>query len=712
MGRQARTKQADPLPFAGGGRAHPGAPERKGKRKLVAEAKSERVGGTQQGPRAAKRAKKVSEGGAEAMGKGKAVKGKGKGKAEQKKKVTDGVEWESDDDEIEGMKAEDGWTDEEDEMSDAEANGLEKARSALFDDVDLEEPGAGGDELDDEFDLDRADDDDEDDLDDEFDLDDDEVDGGTEEDETDALAKQGLSKKRAARGAAYNSDDDSAEDSEDDSPLPAGLNPARPDPEPIAGQVDATMEELEAARSDEDGEDDSDEEGGMSRLQDGKLEDLRQVEKRMRTAARVLAHWKELGAQAGMGVERFPLRDCSLISDICQYHGYTPFLAEKLFDVFSPEEALEFFSASDTPRPLTIRVNTLKTRRRDLAQALINRGVNLQPLEGGWSKVGLQVFSGSSVPIGATPEYLAGHYILQAASSFLPVMALDPQPHERCLDMSAAPGGKTTYMSALMGNTGEVWANDSSRGRIKGLGGNVARLGCRNVVITNVDGREFPKIMGGFDRVLLDAPCSGTGVISKDPSVKVNKTERDFMLLSHLQKQLLLCAIDSVSPNSEKGGYVCYSTCSVTVEENEAVVSYALRKRPHVKLVDTGLPFGKPGFKSYKGKEFGKGIELTRRFYPHVANVDGFFVAVVKVGKPQKHVPEPASPTLPYEPLPLNEKDEQEAAEAKEDAPAFDDEEDAKLIEESRRKIAKRKGLNPKADKSKAGKKARVEKDE
>lgn len=102
-------------------------------------------------------------------------------------------------------------------------------------------------------------------------------------------------------------------------------------------------------------------------------------------------------------------------------------------------------------------------------------------------------------------------------------MALDPQPHERCLDMSAAPGGKTTYMSALMGNTGEVWANDSSRGRIKGLGGNVARLGCRNVVITNVDGREFPKIMGGFDRVLLDAPCSGTGVISKDQSVKVNK---------------------------------------------------------------------------------------------------------------------------------------------------------------------------------------------
>lgn len=128
QGRQARTKQADPLPFAGGGKAHPGAPERKGKRKLVAEAKGERA----QGPRAAKRAKKVSEGGAEVKGKGKAKAGKGKGKAEQKKKVTDGVEWESDDDDIEGMKAEDGWTDEEDEMSDAEASGLEKARSCVL----------------------------------------------------------------------------------------------------------------------------------------------------------------------------------------------------------------------------------------------------------------------------------------------------------------------------------------------------------------------------------------------------------------------------------------------------------------------------------------------------------------------------------------------------------------------------------------------------
>lgn len=366
-------------------------------------------------------------------------------------------------------------------------------------------------------------------------------------------------------------------------------------------------------------EDAEDDQGinGASRL----APDLQLLRSRITDTVRVLDDFSKLSEEGRSRAEY----TAQLLKDICLYYGYSHFLAEKLYNLFPPREAFAFFEANETARPVVIRTNSLRTHRRDLAQSLINRGVTLEPV-GKWSKVGLQIFE-SQVPLGATPEYLGGHYILQAAASFLPVMALAPQEHERILDMAAAPGGKTTYIAALMKNTGCIFANDSNKSRAKGLIGNIHRLGAKNTIVCNYDAREFPKVIGGFDRVLLDAPCSGTGVIAKDPSVKTNKTEKDFMLLPQLQKQLLLAAIDSVDHASKTGGYVVYSTCSVTVEENEQVVQYALAKRPNVRLVDTGLTFGVAGFVNYMGKKFDPGMKLTRRFYPHKYNIDGFFVS-------------------------------------------------------------------------------------
>ncbi|EMC97068.1 hypothetical protein BAUCODRAFT_68561 [Baudoinia panamericana UAMH 10762] len=441
--------------------------------------------------------------------------------------------------------------------------------------------------------------------------------------------------------------------------------------------------------------------------------DLQLLRTRITETVRVLSNFKELHDPARSRADYTQ----ALLNDISTYYGYSPFLATKLFSLFPPQEALAFFDANETPRPMVIRTNTLRTHRRNLAHALINRGVTLEPV-GKWSKVGLQIFE-SQVPLGATPEYLAGQYILQAASSFLPVMALAPQEHERCLDMAAAPGGKTTHMAALMRNTGCIFANDANKSRAKALIGNIHRMGVKNTIVCNYSALEFPRVMGGFDRVLLDAPCSGTGVIAKDASVKTHKTPEDFLRLPHLQKQLLLSAIDSVDHASKTGGYIVYSTCSVTVEENEQVVQYVLNKRPNVRLVSTGLVFGREGFVKYMGKRFHPSMKETRRFYPHAYNVDGFFVAKLKKTGPTPVGAVRAQGTVAEKERLVNGARTEEEVHGMEDGTGVevdengdvvedgfggwdDDDVDAELIERSLKKQLRRKGIDPRAKKEQA----------
>ncbi|XP_053307144.1 probable 28S rRNA (cytosine(4447)-C(5))-methyltransferase [Spea bombifrons] len=350
--------------------------------------------------------------------------------------------------------------------------------------------------------------------------------------------------------------------------------------------------------------------------------DLTAVQERIKDVVGVLQDFSQRGGPHSRQDYLTVLR-----KDLGTYYSYGDYMLQTLSDLFPVSELVDFLEACEVHRPVTIRTNTLKTRRRDLAQALINRGVNLDPL-GKWSKTGLVIYD-SSVPVGATPEYLAGHYMLQGGSSLLPVMALAPQENERVLDMCCAPGGKTSYIAQLMKNTGVIVANDVNAERLRSVVGNLHRLGVTNSVICNYDGRQIPKVLGGFDRVLLDAPCSGTGVISKDPAVKTNKSVQDVQRCAHIQKELILSAIDCLDAQSASGGFLIYCTCSITVEENECVVDYALKKR-NVKLVPTGLDFGKEGFVRFKERRFHQSLRLARRFYPHTHNMDGFFIAKLR----------------------------------------------------------------------------------
>eukprot|EP00435_Cladocopium_sp_Y103_P027686 s1708_g6.t2 len=214
-----------------------------------------------------------------------------------------------------------------------------------------------------------------------------------------------------------------------------------------------------------------------------------------------------------------------------------------------------------------------------------------------------------------------------------------PGPWSVVLDMAAAPGGKTTYIGQLMRNSGTLFANDLRKDRCKALVANVHRLGLTNVVVTNLDGKKLSKMLPRLDRVLLDAPCTGSGIIARDPSVKVKRGQKDFEGHSRLQKELLTAAIDMVDAGSKTGGYIVYSTCSVAVEENEAVVDHALKTR-NVELVSftSAVNFGVEGLSKYRERRFHPSLNLSRRYYPHVHNMDGFFVAKLK--KTSNKVPE------------------------------------------------------------------------
>jgi len=319
-----------------------------------------------------------------------------------------------------------------------------------------------------------------------------------------------------------------------------------------------------------------------------------------------------------------------LTQELSNYYGYHLELTSAFLEQFSPNECVEFMHASEKPRPVVIRVNTLKTKAKELSSTLSLRGMRLEPVKFA-PKFALKIVE-SAVPVGATPEYLSGKYTLQSAASLCPVLALDPQKNERILDMAAAPGGKTSFIAQILENSGTVVANDLKKERHTATVANLHRLGITNVLVRVGDAADYPRVMGGFDRVLLDAPCSGLGVVSRDPTIKTQRTTQDCTKLAQLQKKLLLAAIDSV--DTSKAAIIVYSTCSISVEENEAVVQYALDKRKGaLKILDAGpfLAHATPGYTRFRSKRFHPSMTLTRRFFPHVHNMDGFFVAKLKL---------------------------------------------------------------------------------
>jgi NOL1/NOP2/sun family putative RNA methylase len=210
-------------------------------------------------------------------------------------------------------------------------------------------------------------------------------------------------------------------------------------------------------------------------------------------------------------------------------------------------------------------------------------------------------------------------------------MVLDPQPGERVWDAAAAPGSKTTQLSALMDDEGLVVANDNNLGRLSALRHNAERLGVTNLAVTNQDARNFsvnPFDFEEFDRALVDAPCSCEGTCRKNPDALDRWTLDHVRSVAGIQKGILKRAVQATKP----GGTVVYSTCTFAPEENEAVLDYVLREED-CRLVEFDLDLEtSPGVTEWEDEEYDPSVELAHRIYPHQNDTGGFFCAKLVVG--------------------------------------------------------------------------------
>jgi len=271
---------------------------------------------------------------------------------------------------------------------------------------------------------------------------------------------------------------------------------------------------------------------------------------------------------------------------------------------FGDDDAAALAEANNQVPRLTLRVNTLKTSREDLLSLLSDNGIEASPTL--FSPDGISLHTVRAIE---DLSFAKGLFTVQDEASQLVGYLLDPQPGERVLDACAAPGGKTTHIAQLMNNTGEVVAVEKDPKRIARLEENLGALGAAVVKIINADIRDV-KDIGTFDRVLLDAPCSASGVIRKNPDVKYRHKPKDLQEYRSRQSALLASASQLVRP----GGRLVYSVCSIEPEEGEEPVNGFLKADSEFGIIDADAGFLK-GFIT----------EGFFRTYPHKHNMDGFF---------------------------------------------------------------------------------------
>ena len=303
-----------------------------------------------------------------------------------------------------------------------------------------------------------------------------------------------------------------------------------------------------------------------------------------------------------------------------------------------------FISISQRPLRRAIRVNTLKISVPDFLALTADKPWHLTPVP--WCEEGFWVdLDDEQIPLGSYAEHLSGLFYIQEPSSMLPVRALfaDQESPQYLLDMASAPGSKTTQMAAQLSNQGLIVANEYAASRVKVLHANLSRCGVTNTVLTHFDARVFgASLPEQFDAILLDAPCSGEGVIRKDPHAFSQWSLASTEEIAQTQRELLISAFHALKP----GGRLIYSTCTLNQIENQQVIANLLDAYPQAVNVE---PLGA----LFPGAEQVVTPEGYLHVFPQRFDSEGFFIASLRKTDSLSPLPHPGFKVgkLPFQPV-------------------------------------------------------------
>jgi len=309
-------------------------------------------------------------------------------------------------------------------------------------------------------------------------------------------------------------------------------------------------------------------------------------------------------------------------------------LFEKRMEILLPDgkDRKAFWDICHTHAIDSIRCNTLKISPEELRKRIEGYGWKLKSISEDFPEIMIIEEKSNLKPgeLGKTIEHILGYYYVQDISSMMSIYALKPTENDFFLDLCASPGSKTTQAAALMKNKGTIIANEVSLGRISILNTNLERCGVSNTIVTKKDGVQFcqkaQKEKIRFDKILVDAPCSGEGTLRKSPNTMDIWNLKVIEGMARIQKKLVSEAIKILSV----GGEMVYSTCTLSPEEDEEVIQY-LKENFKIKILPVRLPMKtRQGISEWNNKIFHEEIKNCCRIYPQDNDSDGFFLAKIR----------------------------------------------------------------------------------